>query len=94
MITQLNTRADLEALKGTTDHAEALRALKGSLTATVNVADYPPSYFDPDYQGPRIEPVWQEIESLEALTLIGMSRSEFVAEWNAAFPAEPMTFGP
>lgn len=76
----LNTRADLEALRGTPDYVEALRMLKGSMVALVNVATYPEGYVDPSYDGPVIEPVWEEIESLEALDLIGIGREELLAE--------------
>lgn len=89
-MTPINTRADLEALKGSPAYLEALTSLRGSMSALVNVAVYPDGYFDDGYPGPAIEPVWEETESLEALTLLGMSRSEFVAEWNAAFPGELM----
>lgn len=90
MTSTINTRADLDALRGTPEHVAALIALRGSMIAMINVAVYPEGYFGDDYPGPAIEPVWEETESLEALTLLGMSRSEFVAEWNAAFPGEPM----
>jgi len=80
----LNTRADLEALRGTPDYVEALKLLRGSMVALVNVAAYPEGYVDPGYDGPVIEPVWQEIESLEALDLIGIGREEFLAACQAA----------
>ena len=90
MTPTINTRADLAALRDTDAYPEALRMLRGSLVATINTAEYPEGYFDAGYDGPPVEPVWTEIESLEALTLLGLSRSEFVAEWNTTFPAEAM----
>lgn len=85
---QINTRADLEALAGTDAYAEALKALKGSMVAKVNTAQYPDGYFEDGYTGPEIEPVWEEIESLETLNLLGISKSEFLAEYARVF-SEP-----
>jgi len=83
---QINTRADLEALAGTDAYAEALRALRGSMVAKVNTAQYPEGYFDDGYAGPEIEPVWEDVESLEALSLLGISKAEFLAEYARVFP--------
>ncbi len=85
---QINTRADLEALAGTDAYAEALQMLKGSMTAAINVAVYPEGYFDDGYAGPEIEPVWEDVESLEALNLLGISKAEFLAEYARVF-SEP-----
>ncbi len=85
---QINTRADLEALAGSEAYAEALQMLKGSMTAAINVAVYPEGYFEEGYAGPEIEPVWEEIESLDALNLLGISKSEFLAEYARVF-SEP-----
>jgi hypothetical protein len=77
---RINTRTDLEALAGTEAYAEALRRLRGSMVAKVNVAVYPDGYFEDGYDGPEVEPVWEEVENLEALNLLGLDKAEFLAE--------------
>lgn len=80
----VNTRADLDALKGTPDHLDALRLLAGTMTATVDVVVYPDGYGGPGYAGPEIAPEWHEIETLAALERLGFTRESFEAERAAA----------
>ena len=40
----INTRTDLEALKGTPDYLPALRAIAGTMETMVNTAEYPEGY--------------------------------------------------
>lgn len=81
MISQLNTRADLDALRGAPSYDAAMAALHGSLTTKVNVAVYPDGYGQPDYDGPAIDPVWQEQENLESITKLGFTKDEFAAAY-------------
>ena len=76
---QINTKADLEALRGTPEYADALRLLKGSLTVKMNVAIYPEGYGMPDYQGGPIDPVWEDQECLESIAALGLDKDEFLA---------------
>lgn len=74
----INTRADLDALKGTKDYLPALRAIAGTLDTTINTAtasfgEEPP------------EPKWVTLETLETITKLGFSsRSEFETEYAVA----------
>ena len=81
----INTRADLDALKGTSDYLPALRAIAGTMDTTVNTAEYPEGYGDPSYNGPLIDPEWTTVETLETVRRLGFaSRAEFEAEYAAA----------
>ena len=81
----INTRADLDALKGTSDYLPALRAIAGTMETTVNTAKYPEGYGDPSYNGPLIAPEWTTVETLETIRRLGFaSRAEFEAEYAAA----------
>ena len=81
----INTRADLDALKGTSDYLPALRAIAGTMDTTVNTAEYPEGYGDPSYNGPLIGPEWTTVETLETIRRLGFaSRAEFEAEYAAA----------
>lgn len=72
----INTREDLEALKGTEYYTEFIQSLKGSMIHRVNVADYPDNYNTPEYDGQEIEPIWEEVENLETITRFGFTREE------------------
>ncbi|MEX6506219.1 hypothetical protein [Jiella sp. M17.18] len=77
----INTRVDLDALKGTPAQAEAMRALAGTLVQRVDVAAYPAGYGMPDYAGPAIAPQWQDVESLATILRMGFAdRAAFEAE--------------
>ena len=73
----INTRSDLDAIAGTAEHAEFMARLKGSMTRKQNVAVYPENYNDPDYSGPTIEPVWEDVEDLSTITAFGFSKEDF-----------------
>lgn len=80
----INTRADLDALKGTPAYLPALRAIAGTMDTTVNTAEYPEGYSDPSYNGPLIAPEWTTVETLETIHRLGFaSRAEFEAEYAA-----------
>lgn len=64
----INTRADLEALKGTPDYAAALRAILGATTTWVN-------------HGTDEEPDWHQETALSHIERLAFgSLEEFVAE--------------
>lgn len=75
----INTREDLEALRGTSHYVEFINSLKGSMTHRINVAEYPENYNTPDYDGPEIEAVWEEVENLETITRFGFTKEELLA---------------
>ena len=73
----INTRADLDAIEGTTEHAEFMRYLKGSMTRKQNVQAYPDGYGQPGYEGETLEPIWQEVEDLSIIEFFGFQKSDF-----------------
>lgn len=74
----INTRADLDAIAGTPQHTEFMRALKGSMTLKQNVQVYPEGYGQPGYEGPALEPIWEFVEDLSTITAFGFTPSDFV----------------
>lgn len=83
MATIINSRADLDAIKGTAEYYEFISYLQGTMVRKENVAAYPENYNRPGYEGPEIEPVWIEIEDLSTITAFGFT----AAEINAIKPA-------
>ena len=73
----INTRADLDAVAGTAQHAEFMRSLKGSMTRKQNVQVYPEGYGQPDYDGPVLEPIWEYVEDLSTITAFGFTPNDF-----------------
>lgn len=81
----INTRADLDALKGSPAYFAALQAIAGTLETTMNTAVYPEGYGEPGYGGPEVEPVWETVETLDTIQHLGFaSRAEFDAEYAVA----------
>jgi len=74
----INTRADLDALAGTPEHAEFMTFLKGSMTRKQDVAVRPDSYGQPDYEGDIIPPVWEDVEDLSTITAFGFSKGDLL----------------
>lgn len=72
----INTRADLDALIGTPAHAEFMRHLRGSMTRRQNVQTYPEGYGQPDYEGPILEPIWEDIEDLTTISRFGFTPAD------------------
>lgn len=72
----INTRADLDAITGTTAHTEFMNMLKGTMTRTENQAVYPDGYNDPDYNGAAIDPVWVQVEDLTTIERFGFTKEE------------------
>lgn len=78
----INTREDLEALKETEYYTEFIQSLKGSMTHKVNVAEYPENYHTLEYDGPEIEPIWEEVEDLTTIHRFGFSKEELLNSIN------------
>lgn len=74
----INTREDLEALKGTSHYTDFIQSLKGSMVHKINTAEYPEDYNNPEYDGPEIEPIWEEVENLETITRFGFTKEELL----------------
>ena len=75
--TIINTRADLDAIAGTPEHAEFMKSLKGSMTRKQDVQVYPEGYNMPGYEGPKLEPIWEEVEDLSTIERFGFSKEDF-----------------
>ena len=73
----VNTREDLDKLKET-DRASFLEFtnyLSGTRKRKVDVAVYPDDYNTPGFEGDRIEPIWEEVESLYTIQRFGFETS-------------------
>ena len=75
--TIINTRADLDAIAGTPEHAEFMTFLRGTMTRKQDVAVRPEGYGQPDYEGEVIEPVWEDVEDLSTIAAFGFVKSDF-----------------
>ena len=73
----INTRADLDALAGTPEHAEFMRFFKGSMTRKQNVQVYPDGYGQPGYEGPALDPIWEDVQDLSTITAFGFVPADF-----------------
>lgn len=76
----INSRADLDALKGTKEHADFIGYLKGSMTRKTDIAEYPDDYNREGYDGSEIEPIWVEVEDLSTITRFGFTPEELEDE--------------
>lgn len=73
----INTRADLDALEGTEAHKEFIDKLKGSMTRKQNIQVYPENYNQPDYDGEKLEPIWDDVEDLTTIESFGFRKEDF-----------------
>jgi hypothetical protein len=73
----INTRADLDAVEGTAEHAEFMQALKGTMTRKQDVQVYPDGYNLPDYDGEKLEPIWEDVEDLSTIERFGFTKADF-----------------
>lgn len=80
----INSRHEFEALRGTPAFEDALRAIAGALVTKTNIAVYPATYSDSDYDGPPVAPVWHFEEDESVLARIGMTRGELDTEMSMA----------
>ena len=77
MKTIINTREDLDAIIGTPEHTEFMTLLKGSMVRKQDIQVYPDGYNQPDYQGDKLEPIWQDVEDLSLIERFGFVKSDF-----------------
>lgn len=75
--TVINSREDLDALHGTPEYTEFMIALKGSMTRKQDVQNYPEDYGTPDYTGPVLAPIWEDVEDLSTIERFGFNKSDF-----------------
>lgn len=76
----INSRADLDAIQGTPEHEQFMQMLKGSMARRQNVAVYPEGYGQPDYDGPVVEPAWEDVEDLSTIERFGFTKEDFADE--------------
>lgn len=74
----INTREDLDSIQGTPEHAEFMAMLKGSMTRKQNAQVYPDGYNMPDYEGEKLEPIWEDVEDLSIITRFGFNKKDLV----------------
>lgn len=77
----IQTREDLENLRGTAAYAAFVQTLKQSMCSLKNIAQYPPEYdfsLLPGAPG-YIAPEWIEDEDLTTITRFGFSKAEVLA---------------
>jgi hypothetical protein len=77
MKTIINTREDLDAIVGTPEHEQFMQILKGSMTRRQNIQVYPEGYNQPDYQGEKLEPIWEDVEDLSMIERFGFTKADF-----------------
>ena len=77
MKTIINTREDLDAIAGTPEHTEFMNMLKGSMTRKQNIQVYPDEYNQPNYQGEKLEPIWETVEDLSIIQRFGFTKADF-----------------
>jgi hypothetical protein len=73
----INTRADLDAIAGSPEHAEFMTFLEGSMTRKQDVAVRPEGYGQHDYEGEVIPPVWEDVEDLSTIERFGFTKADF-----------------
>lgn len=77
----INTRADLDAIAGTPEHAAFIAALKGACTVQTDTAVYPENYdrsLAPDTPG-YIAPQLVEVPTDAPAARFGYTRAELLA---------------
>lgn len=72
----INTRADLDGIAGTPEHAEFMQALKGSMTRRQDVQVYPDGYGQPGYDGEALDPIWEDVEDLSTIERFGFAKAD------------------
>ena len=73
----INSRDDLDAIQGTPEHTKFMDALRGSMTRKQDVQSYPEDYGTPDYTGPVLSPIWEDVEDLSTISRFGFTKSDF-----------------
>ena len=87
----INSLADLEYIKdrAPAHYEHVLLMIEGAMTTKTDRSSYPEDYGTPEYDGPKIAPDWTDEENLESLSLIGMQKSRFVADFTAKTGRDP-----
>ena len=73
----INTREDLDSVVGTKEHFNFMEMLKGSMTRKVDIQTYPEGYGKPEYEGEKLEPIWQDVEDLSTIERFGFQTNLF-----------------
>ena len=73
----INTRDDLDAIAGTPEHAEFMEMLRGSMIRKQDAQTYPEGYGRADYEGPVLEPIWQDVQDLSTIERFGFTSEDF-----------------
>jgi hypothetical protein len=76
----INSRADLESIRGTKQFENMIYSLVGSMKHSIDVAEYPENYRSPDYDGPEIEPIIEEQENLTTIQRFGFTKEQILKE--------------
>lgn len=72
----INTREDLDAIQGTPEYNDFIVKLKGSMTRKQDVQVYPENYNQLDYDGEKLEPIWEDVEDLTTIESFGFTKSD------------------
>ena len=73
----INTREDLDAIIGTPEHEQFMQMLKGSMLRKQDVQVYPEGYNQPDYEGEKLNPIFEDVEDLSIITRFGFTKVSF-----------------
>ena len=73
----INTREDLDAAQGTPAYDTFMAYLKGSMSYRQDTAQYPDGYNQPGYEGPKLEPIWEDVEDLSTIERFRFTKSDF-----------------
>jgi len=73
----INTREDFFAIEGTPEHDLFMQFLKGSMIQKRDVQIYPENYNQPDYQGQKLDPIWNDDEDLSTIQRFGFTKKDF-----------------
>jgi hypothetical protein len=58
-------------------NTEFMASLKGSMTRKQDVQVYPEGYNQPDYEGDKLEPIWEDVQDLNTIQRFGFNESDF-----------------
>lgn len=73
----INTREDLDAIANTEEYLFFIAKLKGSMTRKQDIQVYPENYNMPEYVGPRLEPIWNDVEDFSTIERFGFTKKDF-----------------
>ena len=74
----INTRKDLDAINGSLEHDAFMELLKGSMIQKQDIQVYPDEYNQPDFQGEKLNPIWQDVENLSIIERFGFTKTDFL----------------